>query len=914
MTGAHPDDENSALLAYLSQGAFVQCAYLSATRGEGGQNLIGPELFDSLGILRTEELLAARRYDHCKQFFTRAYDFGFSKDPQEAFSKWGRDEVLGDMVRIIRRYRPDIIISVWRGTSGDGHGHHQAIGILTPEAFRAAADPSRYPEQLVQGLHPWQAQKLYVIVRDSHQPGSFSVDVGQFSPRLGKTLTEISAIGRSEHQSQGQGAEQGKGSHPVHLKLIASASASGPSNLQVTSQAVSDTATAQQSFQQDLQAQISGWTSLAGDELDRAPFLSAGLSTIDSLAQEIAGHANDEHPSSCVTLLLKGIVSLRSLRQQVLTSALNGEHQFTLADRLRSKEEDFTEALIAALGLSFEVRADQPTVIPGKAVTVTATLLNRSNVRVDPETIDPEPGREWTVTKGLGEVKPLGYNERLVWKFSALASTDALPTEMYWLHLPREGDRYAVSNRTLIGRAENLPELGFVATLRVHEDPSGTVFPIARSLESVHVDPRYGERRQDFKVVPALSVSSLPDQMIVARAAGTQSKTIFVRLESEDKERVDGTVKLILPRGWSSTPMTTAFSTTAQEQVVLKKFVLRIPPSALPGDYPILAVATAGKWNFSRGFQRMSYPHIREQNFYRVSQTVAHLMALRLPPKMKVGYVMGTGDRVPEALEQMGVSVTLLDEQALAIGSFIGFDAIIIGIRAYDVRRDLDQNNGRLLDYVKEGGTLIVQYNSSSFGLKPSLLRRSEIDSAEKEDQTSRREELLKELEALRGAQSAEKIATFADPARQFGPYPLLRWQREEIVREGASVGRAGRELERGVNDFDRIVDESAPVQILAAASRIFSFPNLITEKDFDGWVQERGLNFMRSWEEHYTPLLTSHDPGEKDQPGGMLFAKYGKGNYVFTGYSWFRQFPAGVSGAYRIFANLISLSRPQAK
>ncbi|MBZ5553809.1 MAG: PIG-L family deacetylase [Acidobacteriia bacterium] len=916
MTGAHPDDENSALLAYLSQEQFVHCAYLSATRGEGGQNLIGPELFDSLGILRTEEMLAARGYDHCQQFFTRAYDFGFSKDPKEALEKWGRDVVLGDMVRVIRRYQPDIIISVWRGTAEDGHGHHQAIGILTPEAFRAAADPNRFPEQLTQGLHPWQAQKLYVTGRDPHEPGSFSLDVGQFSPQLGKSMTEIAAIGRSQHQSQGQGAEQRKGRHPVYLRLIASASSSEPPDLSSgsqPSQTPADPAIAQQAFHQFMQARMADWTALAGGELDRVPFLSPGLSAIDSLAMEMAGHAPDEHPSASVPALIKGIEALRSLRQRVLSSALSEGRQLALAEHLRSKEEDFTEALIAALGLSFEVRSDQPSLTPGSGVTVTATLLNRSDVRIEPVTIEPASVRDWTVKKTSGELKPLRYNEKMEWKFSATASTAALPTEMYWLRLPREGDRYAVANQALVGRAENPPEIPFVAAFRVADDPSGASFQVVRPVEFMQVDPRYGERRESFKVVPVLSVSSLPDELIIASPALAQSKTVFVRLESEGAEKVDGVVKLILPRGWSSSPITTAFSTAGKEQVVLKKFVLRVPPRASTGDYRILAVATVGKENFSRGFQRISYPHIREQNFYRPAETVAHVTPLKLPPGLKVGYIMGTGDRIPEGLEQMGVSVTLLDDQALAIGSLDGFDAIITGIRAYDVRRDLDQNNGRLLDYVKKGGTLIVQYNSASFGLDPARVPRLEMDSPDREEQISQRTALLKELEEFKGPQSAEKITAYTDPVRQFGPYPLLRWQREEVVRERSSARHPDHEAEPPADDLARIVDERAPVHILVAKNPVFSSPNAITEKDFEGWVQERGLNFMRTWDEHYTPLLASHDPGEKEQLGGMLYTRYGRGNFVYTGYSWFRQFPAGVSGGYRIFANLISLSREQA-
>jgi len=262
----------------------------------------------------------------------------------------------------------------------------------------------------------------------------------------------------------------------------------------------------------------------------------------------------------------------------------------------------------------------------------------------------------------------------------------------------------------------------------------------------------------------------------------------------------------------------------------------------------------------------------------------------------------------------MGIDVSVLDEQALAIGSFSGFDAILTGIRAYDIRRDLVQNNDRLLDYVRSGGTLIVQYNSASFGLKPALKRSITRNSPERENQAFQREELLKKLQEIKGPQPAEAVEPFVDPARQFGPFPMLRWALTELPQEETSVEKPARKSEPTVNDFDRIVDEAAPVKILAPKNPIFVFPNVISDKDFAGWVQERGLYFMRSWDANYSPLLSSHDPGEPDQPGGMLYAKYGKGNYVFTGYSWFRQLPAGVGGAYRIFANLVSLSRAHSK
>lgn len=888
MTGAHPDDENNALLTYLSRGLFVHCAYLSATRGEGGQNLIGPELFDALGIIRTEELLAARRYDHCDQFFTRAYDFGFSKDPNEAFAKWGREEILGDIVRVIRRYRPDIVISMWRGTSEDGHGHHQAVGLLTPEAFRAAADPSRFPEHLKQGLHPWQAKRFYVLGRDAQEPKSFSEDVGQFSLPLGKSLTEVAAIGRSQHQSQGEGSPQIKGPWLVRLKRLEAPSAAEPTNTTPPAPASPRAVdpVAREDFERILQDRISSWADLAGDELKRVPFLPAELSSLDSLAQTVAHSAQEQMASTSIPDLTKGIQQLRALQQKLLASGLSGEHQFNLVERLGSKEHDFSQALIAALGLSFEARASEPMVDPRGVLGITATLLNRSSARVEPISIEPEWLGDWTVKKTSGEPKPLGYNESIQWQFAASVAADTSPTEMYWLQLPREGDRYKVGNPALTGRDENFPELSFVATFRLKDDPSSTTFRMVRPVEFVHMDPRYGEQRESVKVVPTISVSTLPVHLIVPRSATAKSKSVFVRIENESSGKIDGTVKLMLPRGWTSIPISVAFSMSMKGETVTKKFVVRVPPNADRGDQSILAIANVGKQNYSRGFQGVSYPHIHAQNFYRPAQTLVHVLDLKLPAALKVGYIMGSGDRVPEALEQMGVRVTPLDAQSLAIGTLSGFDAIVTGIRAYDVRPDLAQNNARLLDYVKKGGTLIVQYNSTSFGINPSRVKPPAMNSVQGVVQAASLAAMEKDLEQIAGAQPEEKLLPWVDSSKQFGPYPLLR---------GLLT--------------DRVVDEGAPVRMLVPTNPVFTSPNLITEKDFDGWVQERGLYFMKSWDSRYTPLLASHDPGEQDQPGGMLFTRFGKGIYVLTGYAWFRQLPAGVPGAYRIFANLISQS-----
>ncbi len=876
MMGAHPDDENSALLVDLSIGESLHCAYLSATRGEGGQNLIGPELFDALGIIRTEELLASRRYDHCEQFFTRAYDFGFSKDPQEAFQKWGREEVLGDMVRVIRRYRPDVVISVWTGTPADGHGHHQAVGILTPEAVRAAGDPLRFPEQIRQGLRAWSVRRLYVLSRKD-DANSFSVDLGQYSPVLDLSLPEIAARGRDQHQTQGQGTIDYWGPLPAHLTLLEIGGASDLPKPGVP---------AQTDYQEVLRTGMSDWIRfVAGDER-QLPTLPSALAAIQSRAEEIARSANDQNPEDSVPDLVKGIGEIRTLRQKILESGLKSSSQAELADRLRSKEEDFVETLNAALGLNLDARSVEVGIVSGEKGTVVATLMNRSNVSLQLKSISLEVRPGWVIGKLSGEEKLLGFNASAPWKFSVMPSSETPVTEMYWLRQPRRGDHYEVADPTLIGRAENRPNLRATATYELPAVASGVEFQILSDVEYAHVDPRYGERREAFRVLPAVSVTTSPSSLIIPVSPRPVTRNVFVRIENEKSGQVGGTVKLLLPRGWSCIPSAVAISAGQEGDVISKKFVVRIPAGTAQGDYPVDAVATLGEQNFSRGFQTIDYPHIRAQVIYHPARTIARVMDLKVFPGLKVGYVMGTGDRVPESLEQMGVHVTMLDEQALATADLAPFDAIVTGIRAYDVRRDLAQSNPRLLDYVRSGGTLIVQYNSTSFGLKPALLTGARSRSAQSVAQSTMDPELQREWTETNGPQPEEKLLKFADMSRQFGPYPMLRGQLT-----------------------DRVVDETAPVKILAPNNRIFREPNLITEKDFEGWVQERGLYFMKAWDSRYISLLSSHDPGERELPGGMLYAKFGRGNYVMTDYAWFRQLPAGVSGAYRIFANLLSLS-----
>ncbi|MGA2329656.1 MAG: PIG-L family deacetylase [Bryobacteraceae bacterium] len=773
MIGAHPDDEHTPTLAWLARGRLMRAAYVSITRGEGGQNLLGPEQGDLLGLIRTEELLAARRIDGAEQFFTRAIDFGFSKSPQETFDKWGHEAVLADLVWIIRRFRPDVIILCFSGTARDGHGHHQASALLGKEAFSAASDPSRFPEQL-KWVEPWQAKRAVwnVYGRPAEATGQVTIETGDYNPVLGYSYIEIAGLSRSMHASQGMGSPRRRGAATTSLVPVAGEPAS-----------------------KDL-----------FDGIDTTWSRVPGGAEVGRILAQAARSLDPAQPERVVPLLLDARKRMAVLKDP-------------WAERKRA---ELDEAVALCAGLWLDASTDRSEFVPGSTMTVRTTALNRSRLAIRLLGISLDRDSAMDVE--------LPFNQPSTRDFTWKVPEDAKCSQPYWLAEPRRGDAYGIPDQQLTGMPENPPVLRARFRLRVASDE----LELTRPVLDRYVDRLRGEFTRPVIIVPPVALEfSEPVVMFPDR----QPKRVEVALKSNIAGAA-GEVRLEAPDGWRVEPASRKFQFGDGEQMTLA-FEVAPPASAARGR--ILAHAWLGERRIGSGMQVVAYPHIRPQAVFPPSAVEAVRADIRVLAK-RIGYVMGAGDEVPQALRQLGCEVTLLTADDLAASDLARFDAIVTGVRAYNVRPDLRANQHRLLDYVQKGGTLVVQYNVLDYGASP---------------------------------QTLEKI----------GPYPI----------------RIGR---------DRVSVEEAPVSFPDPASPLLRKPNRITAADFDGWVQERGLYFPSEWDPRYRTLLESHDPGETPKPGGTLYVPYGKGTYVFTAYSWFRQLPAGVPGAFRVFANLLSAGK----
>jgi LmbE family N-acetylglucosaminyl deacetylase len=790
MIAAHPDDENTALLAYLARGRKVRTGYLSLTRGEGGQNLIGAEQGDALGIIRTEELLAARRIDGAEQFFTRAIDFGFTKTPEETLEKWGREKILSDVVWVIRRFRPDVIIVRFSGTPRDGHGQHQVSAILGREAFTVAADPKRFPEQL-QWAQPWQAKRLM------WNPGSFTkeqreevekmpnrivVDPGDYDPILGHSYAEIAGMSRSLHRSQGMGAAERKGSAKDSLVTQA-----GP----VATHDIFDG------------IDIS-W--------NRVP----GGAAVGNMLAEAARSFDPANPDRVVPLLLKAQKAMASLRQP-------------LPD---GKQKELSEAIALCSGLWLDATADRYAVTPGGALKFEATALNRDRAAVEVKSIDIEGIAPATTKSKFGEVLP--FNEPQVFTLTATVGEHQPLSQPYWLVEPKQGDTYTVSNQLDVGLAENPPLFKAHFHLRIESEDVEVVRPILYR----YIERAQGELTRPVVVEPPVALQWSQSAMLFPNGS---AKTGELQVKA-NIPKAAGEVRIQTPAGWRVSANSEHFQLNdAGEQSVLS---FQLTPPAGDAQGVLQASAQVGDQTVITEMQTINYPHIPPQVLFPAASAKLVRADVRLLPKI-IGYVMGAGDEVPQALQQLGAEVVLLGADDLAAGNLSRFDAIVTGVRAYNVRPDLRANQNRLMDYVKNGGTLVVQYNVAD------------------------------------GQNPFGGITTLAN----VGPYPLT-------------------------TGGERVTVEEAPVQFPDPASPLLHQPNEITARDFDGWIQERGLYFASKWDDHYQPLFETHDPGQKPQTGSTLYTRYGKGAYVFTALSWFRELPAGVPGAFRIFANLLSAGK----
>jgi LmbE family N-acetylglucosaminyl deacetylase len=824
-TGAHPDDEDSALIARLARGDHARVAYLSLNRGEGGQNTIGPELFEPLGVIRTEELLQARRLDGGEQLFTRAFDFGFSKTRAEASAQWGEEAVLDDMVRAIRAFRPLVVISRFSGTPADGHGHHQLAGYLTPIAVARAGDPAAFPDQLAEGLRPWRALKVYVS--DGFRPsadstGMLRLETGRADPLLGRSYFEIAMEGRSQHRSQHQGALELRGERTTGVRLLDSVTGAGPA----------------EGLWAGIDTSITGIPSLAG-----APpgTLGVELAAVRSAAGRALTAFTPLAPGNSVPALVEGLLALRAVQASVVDGNLEPAVKSELAFRLQLKANDFEDAITRAAELVVDPVADRETIAPGDTISVAVRTFFPPDSPIRVAGVRLRAPNGWAVeampAPPPSDRGPLGRvdNPQNAAYFHATVPLNAPPTEPYWLSEPRQRAMFVWSAGSPKGQPFDPPLLEASVDVVI----AGATITLRRGVEFRAVDAARGELRRRLDVVPALSVSVRQPLVIVPASARAIEREVIVQVENLVPGPAEGFLGLEVPTGWTVKPARSPFSVEASGERATARFIVVAPASTSAGEYHVKAFATIANRRYERTLRVIAYPHIQTHRLYAPAVANVRVMKLAIPD-VKVGYVMGTGDNVAEAIQLMGIPVTLLDADALTSGDLSPFDTIVIGIRASEVRPDFVANHRRLLQWVESGGALIVQYQQPDY-----------VD-------------------------------------RKLPPFP-------------AQVG-------------GRVTDEYAPVTILRPDDQAFTTPNHIENADWSDWVQERSVNNWSTFDLRYTSLLESHDPGEPQQRGGELMTRLGRGVYVYTAYAWFRQLPAGVPGAYRLFANLLALGRTHQK
>ncbi|HSJ05574.1 MAG TPA: PIG-L family deacetylase [Longimicrobiales bacterium] len=820
MIAAHPDDENTALIAELALGDGADVAYLSLTRGEGGQNLIGPELQEGLGLIRSEELLAARRLDGARQFFTRAYDFGFSRSADVTFRHWPRDTLLADVVEVVRRFRPDIIVSIFSGTAADGHGQHQAAGAMAREAFTAAADPARFPEQLAGGLAPHAPAYLFQSLWRAPPDAPLRLATGDLDPLFGRSRFQIAMQSRSRHRSQDMGRAEPIGPQASSLTVVA-----GP-------------------FPDGARSLFAGLDTTLVQLARRAGVPAATLRSLQQYEAAVAAVRDAFNP-----LRLHDIVQPLARAVSLLDDLdlPDGEAGLPLRTAVSTERIEAADALRQAAGIVVDVVSDTQHPVAGEAFHVTATLWNggASPVTIRDMALAAPPG--WSVrpdadagvaagnsTVGsAGTARVVPPNTVVRTRYVVTPPADAAPTEPYFLRTPRDGSlyRWPVADSLRGAPFEPAPVR---ALLRID---AGADITVRRDAEYVDVDKAVGESRRPLLVVPAITVAPEP-RILVIPADRAGARIVNVTVASAAGSPVAGTLRLDAPAGWSVEPGHAEMRLDRRGDSRIVRFTVT-PPAGHAGHAELRASFDSDRGTFDRAHALIDYPHIRPHALYRDATVATALFPVRIADGLRVGYIEGAGDDGALALRQLGADVHVLDADHLAAGDLAGFHAIVAGIRAYEVRPDLIAHNQRLLDYAHGGGAFIVQYNK---------------------------------YELVEGG---------------FMPFP-------------ATMSRP----------HGRITDPAAPVTLLEPAHPALDGPNRITSADFDGWVQERGLYYLASWDDRYTPLLSMADPGSEPLSGALIAGRVGNGWYVYTGLALFRQLPEAVPGAWRLLANLVSLGR----
>lgn len=782
---AHPDDENTRLLAYLAKEKQFRTGYMSLTRGDGGQNLIGDEQGIELGLIRTQELLAARRIDGAEQFFSRAYDFGFSKSAKEAMEIWGHDKILSDVVWVIRKFQPDVIITRFPGDERAGHGHHTASALLANEAFKAAADANMFPEQLTQGVQIWQAKRILwntfnfgsVNTTDSTQ---FKMDVGVYNSLLGKSYGEIASESRSQHKSQGFGVPRQRG----------------------------------QAFEYFLTTGGDAPKTDLMEGVDNS-WKRTNAEAIESQVNTIIAQYNFEHPENSTNRL----VELYKAIQQSQDSYWRNK-----------KLAEARELIVACSGLFAEATSTNEYAVQGDSIRVQFFINKRNNTDVMLKNVR-------LLSFDSSGNKPLGNNQNISFTKAFAVPVNAKISQPYWLENPLQGGSFEVSDQQLIGKTQN----DAAYTARFIFTINNVDFIVDRPVQYKFTDPVKGEVYQPLLVVPAIT--------------GKFDQPLYVLDGAKEKQ-----VELDLHARKNFSKVNVHLATGAQWKLTGGSYNKALQKNTTDATNAVTSTNVAGssshinvvvdgiedeqKTTYPQPLQdehSILYDHIPPIIYYKPLAAKTEKINVMVKGR-NIGYIVGAGDKVPAALQQMGYIVTLLHEATITDENLKKFDAVIAGVRAYNTQEWINSKYDILMQYVKNGGNYIVQYNTANF---------------------------------------------ISSVSNKIGPYPF-------------TVSRT------------RVTDENAEVKILQPNSSVLNYPNKITAADFSNWIQERSIYQAEKQDEHYEAPFAMHDANETATNGSLIIAKYGKGNFVYTGLVFFRELPAGVPGAYRLMANLIAL--PQNK
>lgn len=883
MIDAHPDDEDGGLLAYASRGQGARATLLTLNRGEGGQNLMSPDLFDALGLVRSQELLQASRYYGAQQYFTSVIDFGFSKSKEEALQKWGHESTLAQVVRVIRMVRPLVVTSVFVGGPTDGHGQHQASGEMAQEAYMDAGDPTKFPDQIRAGLMPWSPLKDYARVPPQARvanaaapagdegavgfgkifdyasaqtyplrffnyttgqwmDGMLSTDLtipeGRYDGLLGGSYVQVSREGLGYQKSQDGGPFiPAPGPVNSHYHLF---------NARVSLPAGDNSPSGDQSMFAGIDVSLAGIADLAAGQ-DTA-FLKTGLAEMNQDVEQAMRRFNPERLDAIAPQLAAAAKIDLALIEKVQSSSLSAPAKYNVLHELQEKQAQFNAALAESLGLSVQVAVTSAgparaggfgppstprVVIPGQTLYVSVRGTNSGSLPVTFQRawVDTPQAEKWTATASAAPAPgPLDADQAQSERFQIEVPQDAQPTQPYFRRDNLLQNVYTISNPNDL----NLPFAPYPVSGWMEFQYDGVPIQIGQVAQTSSREVGWGTVEEPLIVAPAISVW-LPTRASVV-PLDAKSFDVSVTLHSNALGAAKGTVKLELPQGWSSEPATADFAIAKSNQD--ESVTFRVHPRGVQEKpYQLRAVATFDGREYASGYQQTGYPGLRPYNLYRPADFKTTGVDLKIAPGLKVGFVPGTGEELPQSLASVGVPTTVLGPDYIASGDLSKFNAIILGVRSYSVRPDLGTYNQRLLDFVHQGGTLIVEYQQA--------------------------------------------------PYRDFTPYPF-------VVGTGSN---------------STLADEDSAVQFLLPDDPALTWPNKIGAQDFTGWVEERGHGFADSWGPQWRALFEMHDQGVAPQKGGLLIAHYGKGEYVYDALALYRQLPEGVPGSYRILANLLSLS-----